>query len=266
MNNYNELSAEELRELLLKGELLHELMTEEDYTALLDIESDFDDPSEKVIDFCYEGLSVLPKYSDIGKRDFDINELMDIVENRKPVRKQKKLKKAFLIAAAVIISILAIQIVAVAMGYSIIDLGKRLLNIPEKTVTEFNDKHIERTDDFRSYDSMRELLESENYNILYPVELPIGYSFTYFEFIKFDNYSAIRAYALEPHITFTVEIGVDYQFDNYDYEINGIKYNIIELGDGLYQAFWADNTCYYWIVVDDKAILSEIIKNLILKE
>jgi hypothetical protein len=109
---------------------------------------------------------------------------------------------------------------------------------------------------------MTEMLETENLNILYPAVLPNGYNFNDFEVIDIDGQFEIRALSTEPYITFVVELGITFQIENYKHEENGIKYNVLELGDGLYQAEWIDNEDYYWIVVADEAVLSEIIKKL----
>lgn len=75
MGRYDELSAENLRALTLKGKLSHDHMTEEDYAALLALESENDNPDDRIIDFCFKGLSAFPKYSGINVRDFELEDL-----------------------------------------------------------------------------------------------------------------------------------------------------------------------------------------------
>lgn len=132
MTDYSNLSVDELRRLLLSGKLLYEFMAEEDYTALLDIEADYDEPSEQVIDFCFTGLSALPKYDDIDARDFTIGELMQAATKSVP-QKHRRLRKATFIAAAVIVLILATQFVASAFGF---DLFGYIFNWSKPDVVE----------------------------------------------------------------------------------------------------------------------------------
>lgn len=118
MTDYSKLSAEELRDLLMADNLLHEFMTEEDYYALLDNESELDKPCKKVIDYCFAGLSAMPKYDDIDVRDFDIDEF--IKARTDTTRKFRKTKKALLIVAAVIASMIVAQLAATAMGFDLL--------------------------------------------------------------------------------------------------------------------------------------------------
>jgi hypothetical protein len=59
-----------------------------------------------------------------------------------------------------------------------------------------------------------------------------------------------------------VRLGANIIIDSYSYEINGIKFVVVELDDGLYQAVWSYNEDYYTLVVNDREVLSEIIQNL----
>jgi hypothetical protein len=97
---------------------------------------------------------------------------------------------------------------------------------------------------------------------MYPAVLPAGYIFTNFEVTDFGTELEILVYASDPYIAFRVLVGANMIVNDYSHEANGIKYNVSDLGDGLYQAQWTNGTDYYTIVVSDNAILSEIIKNL----
>ena len=138
MTDYSKLSAEELRENLLSDKLLHEFMGEEDYTALLDSEAEYDEPSEKVINFCYAGLSKLPAYSDIHERNFSIDELFKAIDTCVP-RKHRRLRKTLIIAAAVIGSLLVTQIVTSALGF---DLFGYIFNWNKPEVVEIKNNGV----------------------------------------------------------------------------------------------------------------------------
>jgi hypothetical protein len=173
----------------------------------------------------------------------------------------RKRKAVAVVGIAVICSTLLIGVSA-ALGFNFVDMIWNAISSPNRTATDSEGRgNTVLTDDVRIYNSMSEMLEIENLKILYPAKLPVEYKFA--DFVVFDsngNFS-VEALAIEPYISFIVQIGNEVLFDNYDYETNGIKYNIIER-DGVYQAIWSDDTGYYTIAVSDKDVLLEIINNL----
>ena len=289
MTDYNGLSFKELRQMCLDGELEHERMSQRKYEYLMGCEADSHNSEEAIFNFCIEGLKRFEHYK--GLEDVEIwgeaiilhskGEYIELAvmsdyyrlpkESEEQVsevplterrRFPKKAKRA-IVAVCAIISVLAvITVTAAALGYNVLDLIKKALNIPDTTVSDDSGNDMIFTGNSRSYNSMTEMLESENLSILYPVELPTGYSFTDYEVVDDGLYFEIKAYATKPHISFIVLIGANFQIDSYGYETNNINYNISELGDGLYKAHWSDNADYYEIVIDDKEILSLIIESL----
>jgi hypothetical protein len=135
-------------------------------------------------------------------------------------------------------------------------------NAPDRTATD-DGREARVADGIQSYNSIIEMLEAENFDILYPTILPNGYEFTDFEVDDLgDNQTRIWLGASEPYISFTIRANSDVQIDEYDYEVNGIQYSIFESGNGTYVATWVYNGDYYTIDVSDRAVLSEIIENL----
>jgi len=274
-NNYSDLSYEELRDFLLNGELNHEDMDEENYAFLLDNEVKFGDCNETVLDFCTDGLKRFEKYKEClnfeqnKNIDFEaivsqhqIEALIECVERDEYEIKIRRKPKRFLVAIAAVVASFAIITVTVsAMGYDIIDLIRNALNSPDKSANDNQGHGVNLTDDFRFYNSMNEMLEIENIGILYPAELPVGYEFTDFEVTDFSSQFILGAYGSEPYISFEVNINVNRQIENYEFEVNGIQYNIAER-DGMYHAEWLVGEDYYTIVVGDRAVISEIIENL----
>jgi len=258
---------EELRVMLLNNELEREFLTEEDYSDLIDNEMSLPEPLNEVIDYCIDGLSEFEEYQEtVEKINIDIEALIRQVDEEQKAKqcagKRKKSKKMLFVAAAAVVAIFSAQLVSVVMGYSnVIDLIRNAINTPEKKVMYNNDKHMIFTDNTRFYDSMNEMLETENLSILYPTKLPNGYEFTEFMIADTGDYIELRAYAVDPYISFAVEFGVDFQIDNYDYEINDIEYNIVETANGMYKAEWIDGSDSYGIIVGEKATLSKIIEN-----
>jgi hypothetical protein len=174
-------------------------------------------------------------------------------------RKRKRLAVG---GIAVVSLTLALTITVVAFGDNITEFLRSALNIEQRTPTDINGDEVVLTDNIRTYNSMSSMLETENLNILYPTMLPDNYEFTNFEVTNFGADFEVRASAVEPHILYIVRIGADNQISHYDYEINGIKFYIVELDERLYQAGWNHNGDYYTAVVGNRAALLEIVENL----
>lgn len=265
--DYSELSFKELRSMLLNGELDHEYMSEEDYSFLLNYETESEDPNVTVIDFCCAGLLRFEKYQDCNNIRVDTKSIFKQVKNE---NKQRKTRFSFfgiprridiMIIIIIILSIATVTVIGISNIFT--DLGFKMFNYPEKTPIDYNGNSGIWTFDYRVYDSMDEMIEAENLNIMYPQKLPDGYEFTVFQFSDFGTSFQVTASSSEPYLAFDVEINTSQIApDNYLHEINGIKYNIHEMGDNLYLAYWFNDGDYYSIVSSDKAILSEIIENL----
>lgn len=262
VNNYSELLYEELRAMLLNNELEHEYMTEEDYSHLLDYETELDDPSNIVLNFCFDGLSRFDKYKDCDNINIDIKSLAKI-HDKGNFKFSKNIRRVSIAVIAVISSFFVITVTAAALGYNVIELALKALNTQEKTATDNDGNEIILTDNTRFYSSMNEMLNTENLKILYPEKLPDNYKFTDFRVDDFNNRLEIMAFATEPYISFEVIVKANYDIeDNYSYKINDIEYNTVVMDNGMFQAYWSDGENYYTIVVSEEAILSDIIKNL----
>ncbi|MCL2637555.1 MAG: hypothetical protein FWD48_04210 [Oscillospiraceae bacterium] len=255
---YENLSAQELREMFLNSALDADLMSIKEYEMLFGHELTLDEPSADVLMFCTAGMSRNEKYSrDIQKPPFEA-----IIKKREQKkRRSKSIKTMRRIAAVLIITIvtaLFAQGISLALGFNLVDFFRNALNAPDKTTTDFSGTEMFIKDEIRFYNSMNELLETEGLNILFPV----GYNFTSFTVMDIGDYIDVWASSLEPNITFSINIGAEIHSIDYTYEENGIWYNISDMGDGTYQAFWVSDTDYYTIIVSDKAVISEIIRNL----
>jgi RNA polymerase sigma factor (sigma-70 family) len=175
-----------------------------------------------------------------------------------------KLKRVAVLLTILVVATLLLQGMAMALGYdNFIDMIRAAISSPDgRAENPAIGRETVFTDGFRTYNSMSELLVAENLSILYPSRLPTGYEFTVFEVVDLRNGLRIQAFAIEPFITFAVMINADFEIDNYDYEVNGISHNITVTDESLYQAFWNIGVDYYEIIVNERAILSEIINSL----
>jgi hypothetical protein len=299
-HDYGKMPCEDLRKLLLDGKLEHKYMSESIYERLFDHESHFPAPNPAVIAFCSAGLRRVDKYKDYSDIEIYMSVLGErkkrqIIEQEvlnafyKPKRtvpvigffrfifKYPRLAvrgagelygifyrkhKRFAVVGIVILSSTLLITTAAAFGFNILELARNAISNPNNITSDEDGRDAIFSDDVRVYDSISAMLETEKFSILYPAELPIGYEFTDFMVIAIATDLEIQMFASEPYISFVVLIGAENQVENNIGEINGIRYNITEMEDGLYVAEWNHNGDYYTIVVSDTAILSEIIENL----
>jgi len=279
MRNYGDLSVCELRELCLNGELNADLMSLSDYERLFDYETDLDEPQSSVLVFCSNGLNQHEAY---GKRlpkpslesVFEKHEQMFGGKSAESKATSKVKKRRFLptsrlgklaatFVAVFIGAALLAQGVAVAMGFdNFFDMIRSALNSSERTSVNSSGNQTFLDDNVRFYDSIEELLETENLSVSYPIKLPEGYSFTEFIVLDIETGMQIQMLATEPFLEFIIDIDANIQLDSYDYDDNGIKYRVFSPSDGMYQADFSYENDYYTIVANDRAILSEIINNL----
>jgi len=264
--SYGKLSDDELQQRCIDGELKHSLMAEDEYELLLGHECFNSDiiPSRVVLKFCEVGLKQINQYE---KYEFLFKKAeKKASETEETTIKFVKSKKRTWRFVASVASVCVISVVAVSVfafgGFNIFDLIRNAFNSPDGiSIDNSGNQGFSSMEKFRSYNSIDELLETENVNILYPTKLPDEYSFTDFMFIDYGTHFELMASATEPHILFVVKIGLNNQIESFTYETNGIKYNVIER-DGLYTAEWNIGEDYYGMSVSDKATISEIIENL----
>ena len=132
-----------------------------------------------------------------------------------------KLKRCAVLLTIIVVAAMVLQGVAMAMGYdNFIDMIRSAINSNDGRATN---PTIQRdtvyADKFRTYDSMSELLATENLSIIYPTILPKGYEFTYFEVTNEEKF-IISSFATEPYISFRVQIDVDFQIEDFKFETN----------------------------------------------
>jgi len=165
----------------------------------------------------------------------------------------------FIIAVALAVTAL----VAGAMGYSVVDLGKKIIGIPVNIPLDYNGNDVIRTDDVMSYDSIEALLADEKLQILFPETLPDGYDLRRFTVRNFGGETKIFAAGSgQKYIELTITVGVNLFDNNYPFEENGIEYNIADNENGTYQAWWYDGTNSYALIIDDESIILGIIAEL----
>jgi hypothetical protein len=270
-NNYSDLSIEELRTLLLSGELVHEDMQEEDYVIIMDYELEKQEPDNQVIRLCVSALKRYEKYKDLDKINIDINGLIKQANKKTQISKHRKVKKVVLIAAAVIATTLIAQITAAAMGYNLFEYifnwKKETLEInPDEVQDELYDEPI---------DEIYEKIEDMPKDIV--AFLPLG-AFKDFEFrfastIFYGDNQYVATIVFEyndsPDIFLMLDVskGVGHLMEKDDevfeeYEVGGVRYTIYKNMD-VYKVAWVSDGVLYDMgvglpVEDVKAIINSM--------
>jgi len=266
-SKYNRLSCGKMRELAANDKLEHKHMSQPLYEILLYSEAGVVEPNDTVLNFCVTGLKRFDKYRDYDDVVIWGNFVSGRLKHSGGVQRSGSTSSVITLVKPrrkrLIIAIMAAVLVFSLVGCAaIFNLFGTFLNIPLLTKTEQDGKAMLRTEDERFYGSLADLLAVEEIDILYPATLPDGYAFTDFEVLKRDVGLEVKLFAEEPYIDFSVRIGADVQIDNFDGEINDIKYRISETADGLPQADWSDGSDYYMVAVRDEVVITEIIESL----
>ncbi|MCL2071316.1 MAG: hypothetical protein FWH07_03670 [Oscillospiraceae bacterium] len=257
MIDYSVLNFYELRKMVKNGEIDQGCMGQSLYETVLDGESALEEQDVDVLDFALKGLKQYDKYKDVA----DVVIWGAAVARHNPGNQTEKStirirkRRAFWIVAAIIF------VVVLTGCAAIFDLFGKMLTLSLFTPSQQGGIYMLRTEDERFYSSIEDLLSIEQLNILYPATLPVGYSFTNFEVINRGTNLEVGLYAESPYIDFRVRIGADVQIDDFDNEINGIKYSVFE-HEGMYQAVWTVEKDYYRLAVSDETVITEVIKSL----
>ena len=268
---YSNLSALKLREMFLNGNLDADSMELEDFGKLFGYETELgiSEKNADVLVFCTRGMKRYEQYAEDVQlppleelfREFDRRNQQSESVPVKSVKLHRKVPRAAIIAAAIITTLLLATATAAAFGYNIVEMFWNAIKSPQNAATDtLSGNEMRWTEGTRFYGSFEELVETENLNILYPAELPNGYSFTDFRVNNFGEGQQVWVCGVNPFVEFNIYLGVTHE-KIYDYQTNALMYNVFDI-DGRYQAEWNFNNDFYMVAIDNEVALYEIIKNL----
>ena len=116
------------------------------------------------------------------EHDKQFQEMLQAAMRNVPVtarhRKRYGFKKALLIAAAVALLVGSLSVVAVAFGCDIFACFREIITRPAGATMEKDAVTLIHNGEATEYSSMEELVRAEQLDILYPAELPEGFSIT----------------------------------------------------------------------------------------
>lgn len=200
----------------------------------------------------------------IGKIPFKEN----ILKFNETARRKVKAKRIAIVAAIIAIIMAIIGVMSIAsediFGDLLAKFGKQFVNLMYTDVVEYGGVSMYNADETHKYDSIEELLISENIDILYPAWLPEGVEI---EFVKYSSQNKEKEYSISFNKpVFLIKIYPEKPLDeeakaNTCQEINGlIIYYFSE--DYLTQGNFMYKNDLYTVTTDTLDNLFKIIENL----
>ncbi len=207
----------------------------------------------------------------VRKIPFADTDMIKSVNAKGKVRKFKK-KKILLIAAVIAILIAILSIVSIAFEWNIFDALKdrfgSVANAPAGVEQHEDGITFERLGKNRKYNSVVDMVEQENIDILIPINPPNNLKVETIKIYEMDKKERINVYFNDSVLSCIVDIDTSIPTDvvnGFDeiIEINNLQCYIIELKDvDLVLVYFSyDNNCYKY-TYNDKQVLLDIIENL----
>jgi hypothetical protein len=251
-DKYSEFSCIELRELLLRGELVHDFMTEDDYSDIIENELEQLNPNMEVLDLCIQGLNQYDEYKALENIKIDINAIFNENTNKNKRILNIRIIKVALIAAAITVIALFTQLVSLAFGF---DLFGYIFNWNDEKVYIKPDLSNEAGDflavpEFFMYESKESVPDElllyvpeyiqNNYIFTEASYLYAGESFIFF--ITYTSHSDINlTFYVNQSVNYSVEKDNDY-FE--EFTKNGITYTLYKNLE-YHKVLWIKNGLLY---------------------
>ena len=182
------MTGQEIKEMIERKEIVIENLSVLALNRLFDYESEAvcrDDGDGELLCRVADLLAEKEGLEDEHDKAFETilaNAIQSVVRTEVPTEQPKKkhhrLKKALLIAAAVIALACSATLVATAFGFDVFAHFRELLSCPAGAKIEENGITLVHFGETTQYSSMEELLAAEELDIMYPTKLPEGVSIT----------------------------------------------------------------------------------------
>lgn len=241
---------------------LHKIITKEQKKRLSKKDTD-------LISECVDMLLIIDHIDPeiLGKRGSDIAHKILATKNIEKggngaTHRFKRIPKRSLTVVFSMVLLLTFSITAFTFGNRIVDMRKLLLKMPEKTVTEHNGNKIIYSSDMRNYDTIDEMAEAEEIDIVYPRKLPEGYEFDIINVVDMGDYLEIKINSTnQEQLIFSIITNYAVSSEDFMYEANDIQFNI-NYRNSLYEAYWFHNDNYYTLACENEQELLKIINTV----
>ena len=182
------MTGQEIKEMIVRKEIVLENLSVLALHRLFDYESDAvcrDDGDGELLCRVADLLAEKEGFADEHDKAFETilanamqSALRSEVPTEHPKKKHHRLKKALLIAAAVIALACSATLVATAFGFDVFAHLRELLSCPAGAKMEENGITLVHHGETTVYSSIEELLGAEKLDIMYPTKLPNGVTIT----------------------------------------------------------------------------------------
>ena len=264
------LSGQEIREMINKGTVnLYELSTQA-LETLFDYESDrvSDDASDvslllecaKILDNANQGEEAAQKSQAFLKSVLD----KMCAEEPPKKRKRRPLKTIAIIAAAVLLLVFGITALADTMGYNILNYLGIIVSMKSDDKVDVDGITLEYLDKEKTYASIEDLIHGENLEIMYPTVLPEGVSIQSVEIYNLDSGGKrIDFNTGSPNTVIIVDTMVSEHNEYTKLEkYTAGNHNFYLFKEELYYAICYEDGTYYSIGASSKENLILIINNM----
>ncbi len=173
------LTLGEIRAMLAAGDLALQDLDTATLEKLVDSETDMLCLGEGDVDFISECAEILSeRQTDImSHEDFMAIVNKTLEKHTVPARKRFGMKRALIIAAAVATLIIGGTVVASALGFNLFDYIGKMAMSSDGTKYNEGDYTFFNQGEAREYATIKEAVEKESLNIMYPASFPEGITF-----------------------------------------------------------------------------------------
>ncbi len=275
------MTGQEIKEMIERKEVVLENLSVLALNRLFDYESDAvsrDDGDGELLCRVADLLAEKEGIADEHDKAFETilaNAMQSVVQSavqsahstEQPKKKHYRLKKALLIAAAVIALACCATLVATAFGFDIFAHFRELISHPAGAKMEENGITLVHFGETTQYSSMEELLAAEELDIMYPTKLPEGVFITEVRMISgIDGNETVEIKTTDEKTVICIDLSaydIGGSFKGCEkYEQNNQLFYIKEKEKGMYFAFSYLNDNYYSVQADSYEHLLLILKHL----
>lgn len=258
MKNIDNLDCRTVKELIIDKKISIDLLNEHELEKLINFETENiinskTEPDMSFLNACYEAIGKYKDYKNIISEEA-VSEIAENtyqeylsaqVSNVKPKKHNRVfLKVAVSFASVCLILLSSFSVMALAMGgysqaWSYISTHVHEILNMDGNKTEIDGIEIIKSDYTKKYDTIEELLSTENLDILYPSALPEGVKIEKIVIESNSNFKKISYVFSSDDINLNIKNTFDIDLSKLDnlkiFTVNNADFHIIELQDSTFQ-------------------------------
>lgn len=274
-NVLDNLTSQEIKEMIIAGKLSIDKLDASVLRKLIDYEIDMICFGEGDVDFIRKCSDLLDKIEPNPMTSEKFMSIIDkcqeehvkiIDENTKPNNVSKMrfiLKRTASIAAIILILMTSTVAIASAFGVNIIEYIAGIVREPEGTESNIDGFTFHHDGDVKKYNSIQDMIASENLDIMYPTKLPQNISLISADISTNRNGNrSIVFVANNDSVSIIIELSsIPFNSNTPDiHEFNGIMYYIEQTDQ--FTAYCYHNNNSYYITANTRDDLITIIENM----